>query len=391
MATTKNEIYYPNDGTQPADVLTDMKNMAESIDKALDKNKFDPTQIEQNMKNLQTSQLKQDSEIEELNQDVEASMLKNMTEKETSLYINDASGARGKLSIFGNIKQETTKGLQILQDTNEGTKGWTMSFGSGNYKLSSLTENGIDCVKAMCTENCDSYRVLYRKNANLEKLKNNTDYTIQLDIKMNKIGQLGLSLRNLDSSNVLLDFGNLDYTEANVWQTFKVKATSNDIEINGQVVYIALDAINEVNNYVAVRNLILVEGNYSNENLEWEKYTGVEQMPNLNYPSPIQALKDSTDITFSNKNLVPVLTANSNYLCRCKKGDIFSIQLKGTSASDTRVEIRTYDGEFNDNLNSYVDQKWLQADGTEQTATITSSIDGFVYLRLARRTRNLYF
>lgn len=266
-----------------------------------------------------------------------------------------------------------------------------MSFRSGNYELSSLTENGIDCVKAMCTENCDSYRVLYRKNANLEKLKNNTDYTIQLDIKMNKIGQLGLSLRNLDSSNVLLDFGNLDYTEANVWQTFKVKATSYDIEINEQVVYIALNAINEVNNYVEIRNLILIEGDYSNKDLEWEKYTGVEQMPNLNYPSPIQALKDSTDITVSNKNLVPALTKNSNYICRCKKGDIFSIQLKGTSASDTRVGIRTYDGEFNDNLNSYVDQKWLQADGTEQTATITSSIDGFVYLHLARRTRNLYF
>ena len=33
MATTENGIYYPNDGKKAADVLADLKAMAESIDK----------------------------------------------------------------------------------------------------------------------------------------------------------------------------------------------------------------------------------------------------------------------------------------------------------------------------------------------------------------------
>ena len=324
------------------------------------------------------------NEIEELKQDVEASMIKNTTEQDTSLYINDASEARGKLSILGNIKQETTKGLQILQDTNEGTKGWGAQAGQGQIiNVSSIIENGIDCVKFVPSETLTSYKYFYR-NCNRNKLKNNTTYTLQFEYKSNVISKIVSYIQDGDGSNRFLNWGNFDYGENDIgkWKKAKAKAISTDVELKAQILYLQT-SITNTTDYVEIRNLILVEGDYSNKDLEWEKYTGVEQMPNLNYPSPIQALKDSTDITFSNKNLVPALTKNSNYICRCKKGDIFSIQLKGTSASDTRVGIRTYDGEFNDNLNSYVDQKWLQADGTEQTATITSSTDGFVYLRLA--------
>ena len=325
------------------------------------------------------------NEIEELKQDLEASMLKNTTEQDTSLYISDASEARGKLSIFGNIKQETTKGLQILQDTNEGTKGWGAQAGQGQkINVSSIIENGIDCVKFVPNETLTSYKYFYR-NCNRNKLKNNTTYTLQFEYKSNVISKIVSYIQDGDGSNRFLNWGNFDYGENDIgkWKKAKAKTISTDVELKAQILYLQT-SITNTTDYVEIRNLILVEGDYSNKDLEWEKYTGVEQMPNLNYPSPIQTLKDSTDITFSNKNLVPALTKKSNYICRCKKGDIFSIQLKGTSASDTRVGIRTYDGEFDaNNLNSYVDQKWLQADGTEQTATITSSIDGFVYLRLA--------
>lgn len=325
------------------------------------------------------------NEIEELKQDLEASMLKNTTEQDTSLYINDASEARGKLSILGNIKQETTKGLQILQDTNEGTKGWGAQAGQGQIiNVSSIIENGIDCVKFVPSETLTSYKYFYR-NCNRNKLKNNTTYTLQFEYKSNVISKIVSYIQDGDGSNRFLNWGNFDYGENDIgkWKKAKAKAISTDVELKAQILYLQT-SITNTTDYVEIRNLILVEGDYSNKDLEWEKYTGVEQMPNLNYPSPIQALKDSTDITFSNKNLVPALTKNSNYICRCKKGDIFSIQLKGTSTNDTRVGIRTYFGEFDaDNLNSYVDQRWLQADGTKQTATITSSIDGFVYLRLA--------
>ena len=47
MATTEKGIYYPNDGTQPADVLGDMKKMAESIDEAINDNTYDDTEIKE--------------------------------------------------------------------------------------------------------------------------------------------------------------------------------------------------------------------------------------------------------------------------------------------------------------------------------------------------------
>lgn len=198
-------------------------------------------------------------------------------------------------NLQGNSRQETLKGIQILQNTNEGATGWNVNSGDGAYTISSVVEDNINCMKALCTEQCNSYRLL-RRDANLEKLKNNTDYTIQMDVKMNKTGQISLSLKNQDSSNVLLDFGNLDYTTANTWQTFKVKATSYATEINEQVVYIGLNPIYEVNDYIEIRNLILAEGDYSNTDLEWEPYTNLTLKPSLDYPSEVEAVGDNINL-----------------------------------------------------------------------------------------------
>ena len=66
MATTSKGIYYPNDGTKKAGVMADMQRMAESIDDALTENEFDPTEINQNISNLQVSQKAQDLAIENL-------------------------------------------------------------------------------------------------------------------------------------------------------------------------------------------------------------------------------------------------------------------------------------------------------------------------------------
>ena len=39
MATTQNGIYYPADGTKSADILADMKEMAESVDEVVQEEK----------------------------------------------------------------------------------------------------------------------------------------------------------------------------------------------------------------------------------------------------------------------------------------------------------------------------------------------------------------
>lgn len=49
MAETTKGIYYNNDYEAVADILEDMKSMAESIDEVIDNNKYDDTDVKQNI------------------------------------------------------------------------------------------------------------------------------------------------------------------------------------------------------------------------------------------------------------------------------------------------------------------------------------------------------
>lgn len=100
MATTSKGIYYPNDGTKKADVMADMQRMAESIDDALTENEFDPTEIKQNITNLQVSQKAQDLAIENLQE----AFLNGTVDESQSLEVDDAKGI-GKLEVLGNYEQ----------------------------------------------------------------------------------------------------------------------------------------------------------------------------------------------------------------------------------------------------------------------------------------------
>ena len=127
MATTTNGIYYPNDGTKSADILTDLKTMAESIDKNVQKNKYDDTEIKEDISDLQEEQQIQNKNIENLQtndskQDLLISKLKNValnakTEEAKSLHIKDANKF-GSLEVLGNQEQETREGYSIWDYLN---------------------------------------------------------------------------------------------------------------------------------------------------------------------------------------------------------------------------------------------------------------------------------
>ncbi len=158
MATTTNGIYYPNDGTKAADVLSDLKSMAESIDKNIQKNKFDDRDILQDISDIKTEQKTQNTniknaqdqatnafnlinteiipEISNLQQGQESlskniqdntnknteqdeliSKLKNAainakTEEAKSLHVVDANRF-GSLEVLGNAEQETREGYSL--------------------------------------------------------------------------------------------------------------------------------------------------------------------------------------------------------------------------------------------------------------------------------------
>lgn len=129
MAATGKGIYYPTDYSKVADVPADLKKLAESVDKAIDdipeyddagvkgdiRNlKENDEQQDKDIETLQTKQTELETEIEELEKDIQSNAIIEETEQAKSLHIDDASGARGSLSVEGNAEQETREGYNIL-------------------------------------------------------------------------------------------------------------------------------------------------------------------------------------------------------------------------------------------------------------------------------------
>ena len=93
----------------------------------------------------------------------------------------------------------------------------------------------------------------------------------------------------------------------------------------------------------------------------------------------------SVGIKKINKNLAPnlkegKLEKQNTFICNCKKGESFTLSTKGTAEKDGRLFLRT-NTDFAEGTDSYVEQKKITLNGTEQKITITSTIDGFLYIR----------
>ena len=93
----------------------------------------------------------------------------------------------------------------------------------------------------------------------------------------------------------------------------------------------------------------------------------------------------SVGIKKINKNLAPnlkegKLEKQNTFICNCKKGESFTLNTKGIAEKDGRLFLRT-NTDFAEGTDSYAEQKEITLNGTEQKITITSTIDGFLYIR----------
>ena len=137
MATTQNGIYYQDDYTKSADILADMKEMAESVDEVVQEEKENQETIEQKIQELQTEQTAQNKKIEELDDN----QIHITTEKANNINIKDASGQNAKIKLFGISKQETSTQGNNYFDINRanlkkgsiGEDGVTINSSSDNY------------------------------------------------------------------------------------------------------------------------------------------------------------------------------------------------------------------------------------------------------------------
>lgn len=153
--TSKNKIYYNDDENSVADVLADMKKMAESTDKAIENSKYNDAQIKKDISDAKKEQslkdAEQDNKIIEL-QNEKAELEKELKEAQEDFYQNsirgqasgeyihveDSSGARCKIGISGNHEQETRNGKNKIEITKTTTtvNGCTHTIKDGTDTLS---------------------------------------------------------------------------------------------------------------------------------------------------------------------------------------------------------------------------------------------------------------
>nr|DAX64940.1 MAG TPA: hypothetical protein [Caudoviricetes sp.] len=166
--TSKNKIYYNDDENCMANVLTDMKKMAESTDKAIENSKYNDAQIKKDISDAKKEQAlkdaEQDNKIIEL-QNEKTELEKELKEAKEDFYQNsirgqasgeyihveDSSNCRARIGISGNSEQETRSGKNYLNTLAKYKAGDTVTIEGITYTFNndgSITLNGTASATA---------------------------------------------------------------------------------------------------------------------------------------------------------------------------------------------------------------------------------------------------
>ena len=260
MATTENGIYYPNNYNAVADIPADLKKMAESIDKNVQDNKYDDSEIKQDIQELQSKNEEQDKKIEtieteqesqnDLLQRTQSALINITTEKSSNINVKDSSDLNAKIDVFGISEQETREGYNLLNVASTceitGSKTVPISMPAGNYtiKADDITTDSEQ------TQFCFSFR---------DSSGTIADARISLSTK-----KITFALTR-EATSVNIYSGNSFSESQGVTTTYK--------------------------------NLMIYEGT---EDKEYEKYGAT---PSPEFPSEIENVTGNIDVTICNKNL----------------------------------------------------------------------------------------
>ena len=307
MATTENGIYYPNDGKKAADVLADLKAMAESIDKNIQENKFNDKDVKKDISDIKKEQETQNSDIENLQtndnkQDELISKLKSAalnaeTEEAKSLHVTDANRF-GSLEVLGNHEQETRSGKNKLNLAN----------------IQQTTKNGITCTynedgsvtfDGTCTADNTSFAI---NNININAVKNQTIMSAfyekgSISAQEEKTAYIYARINTSDYSK-MLSFIIADLNNSNPVISEQYK--SDDALLNQFSFRIEAGTI--LNNFT-VKVMVT---DTPEEATEYEQYGA---SPSPEYPSPVVCLEGSTKISKINKNIMPILNLGTDWEC----------------------------------------------------------------------------
>lgn len=220
-----------------------------------------------------------ETEINELQKDIQANSIIEETEQAKSLYIDDATDSRGKIKVEGNVEQETRSGKNKLDLT----------------KMETKTANGVTC-----TNNKDGSITL-----NGTCTANNTVFYIQSGIKV-KVNKTTISvyLKNgtiTSSKNPSLRLATEDYSyicntalKNLSGSNTTVKSTVSDKDGEKLTATIRIEEGDVYNNFT-IRAMVTDDP----EDLVYEEYG---TSPSINFPSKVQCL--GSNINKFNKDTI---------------------------------------------------------------------------------------
>ena len=286
MATTENGIYYPTDGTQPADVLSDMKKMAESIDLAINDNTYDDTKIKEDITKIKKEQETQNKSIEKNAENIEdnATDIQDLKAENANLKAQIPTGtANGEeVNLQDSAEMELVDfGLQgnSYQEVNEGKNKAIIPDKEENFHSMAINiKNGVITITGTSDVTYTSYKVV-----GTAKLEAGKKYYLRL-----WGSKSGSAILFKDSENQWFpDSENQEYEfTPTVGGTYNIQLGFGGGENQN---WNARYSISETSNS------------------DWVE--GKEATPTLVNPSVVQAVGDSgsAKITESNKNLAKII------------------------------------------------------------------------------------
>ena len=289
MATTKNGIYYPNDGTQAADILSDMKKMAESIDLAINDNTYDDTKIKEDITKIKKEQETQNKSIEKNAENIEdnATDIQDLKAENANLraQIPTGTAAGEEISLSDSAEMELIDfGLQgnSYQEVNEGKNKAIIPDKEENFHSMAINiKNGVITITGTSDVTYTSYKVV-----GTAKLEAGKKYYLRL-----WGSKSGSAILFKDSENQWFpDSENQEYEfTPTVGGTYNIQLGFGGGENQN---WNARYSISETSNS------------------DWVE--GKEATPTLKNPSLVQAVGDnnSVEITKSNKNLAKIILAD---------------------------------------------------------------------------------
>ena len=188
MAETKNGIVYPDDYNKPADVIADMKILAESVDENIKKMKTNVEQNSTDISILQKENLNQDKSIEEIqneNAEIKEENERLRKDLQSSQIIGQANGERIDLDNSSDARfLKFGIGGNHSQDTREGYNLYNYKNVEKNKKIDGDTGNLIDDGNF-----CFSGYIEVKENTNYIRRDVGTLTNVMLDENKNRIGK----------------------------------------------------------------------------------------------------------------------------------------------------------------------------------------------------------